>query len=417
MQPVNVRDLEPGQTLANDISNLHGQVIAPAGTVVSPRVRSILKAWGIVEVSVEKDVATSSFPAESPVDVAATESPRQPGAAAFPSHPGLLEILNLAARLKTDALAVPTERSAMPVADTASRSSPSASLHPSWPPLSAETVAQSVGVLPSLPTIHFQVERAINHPSNSAGDIAAVLGTDQALSARLLRLANSAFYGFPKRIDEIAEAVRIIGTRQLHDLVLATVVVGQFRGLDTSLVSMRSFWRHSLAAGLAARAIAGLRRESNIERYFVAGLLHDIGSLVLYQQVPERAQAALKHHHDTGTPLEDAELGIIGCTHAAVGAALLAAWKLPPFFRAVAANHHCPDHHMHTTETGLVHIADVLTMAMGLGSNGEQQLPRFSPTAWDLVGLDVAALERAAHQVLTQIEDAESAFLTEGARP
>jgi putative nucleotidyltransferase with HDIG domain len=268
--------------------------------------------------------------------------------------------------------------------------------------------------LASLPTIHFQVERAVNHPTNSAADIAAVLGTDQALSARLLRIANSAFYGFPRHIEGIDEAVRIIGTRQLHDLVLATVVLGQFRGVDARLVDMKSFWRHSLACGLAARAIASLRRESNTERYFVAGLLHDIGSLVLYQQFSDRAQAALEYHHDTRLPLEESELAIIGCTHGAVGAALITAWKLPQFFRDVAGSHHCLDHRTHTTGTGIVHLADVLTMAMGLGSNGEEQLPRFSPTAWDLVGLDVAALGRAANQVLAQVADAERTFLTEG---
>jgi putative nucleotidyltransferase with HDIG domain len=242
-----------------------------------------------------------------------------------------------------------------------------------------------------------------------------VLGTDQALSARLLRIANSAFYGFPRRIEGIGEAVRIIGTRQLHDLVLATVVLGQFRGVDARLVDMKSFWRHSLACGLAARAIASLRRESNTERYFVAGLLHDIGSLVLYQQFADRAQVALQHHHDGELPLEEAELAIIGCTHGAVGAALITAWKLPQFFRDAAANHHCLDHHTHTTGTGIVHLADVLTMAMGLGSNGEKHLPRFNPTAWDLVGLDIAAMGRAANQVLTQIADVERTFLTEGA--
>ena len=415
MRLVNVRNLEPGQTLASDIVNLHGQVIAPAGTVIAPRLQSILKSWGISEVSIEGEVPTSTLPPVEHAGVAASKAQRLPGASASPSHPGLLEILNLAVRLQASPADGSTGPATQPMAPTTVAISGSVRPPPSWPPISAETVAQRAGVLASLPTIHFQVERAINHPTSSAGDIAAVLSTDQALSARLLRIANSAFYGFPRRIEGIGEAVRIIGTRQLHDLVLATVVLGQFRGMDARLVNMTSFWRHSLACGLAARAIAGLRRETNTERYFVAGLLHDIGSLVLYQQFADRAQAALEHHRGTGAPLEDAERSIIGCTHGSVGAALITAWKLPPFFRDVAASHHSLDRYSHTTGTGIVHLSDVLTMALGLGSNGEEQLPCFSPTAWDLVGLDVAALGRVADQVLGQIADAERTFLTEGA--
>ena len=414
MLSVNVRDLEPGQTLASDVSNLHGQVIAPAGTVIARRTQSILKAWGIVEVTIEGDSPESPPPVEAPTEVAAGESQGRHGEDSCPRHPGLLEILNLAARLKANPVDSPAELTAQTAAPTASPSPASAKPRRSWPPVSAETVAQRAGTLASLPTIHFEVERAINHPASSAGDIAAVLGTDQGLCARLLRIANSALYGFPRRVEGIGEAVRIIGTRQLHDLVLATVVLGQFRGVDARLVDMKSFWRHSLACGLAARAIASLRRESNTERYFVAGLLHDIGSLVLYQQFAERAQAALEHHRDAGLPLEEAERAIIGCTHSAVGAALITAWKLPQFFRDATANHHCLGL-QHTTATGTIHLADVLAMALGFGSNGEKQLPQFSPAAWDLVGLDIGALERAADQVLAQIGDAERTFLTEGA--
>ena len=416
MRLVNVRNLEPGQTLASDIVNLDGRVLAPAGSVIAPRLQSILKAWGIAEVCIEGEVSDANLPAAGPIDVAAVDRPKRPDSFSAPNHPGLLEILNVAARLQANPVDSSGNLASPPPAAPLSIPSPvTAKPLPRWPPISAETVAQRAGALASLPTIHFQVERAINHPTSSAGDIAAVLSTDQALSARLLRIVNSAFYGFPRRIEGIGEAVRIIGTRQLHDLVLATVVLGQFRGVDARLVNMTSFWRHSLACGLAARAIAGLRRETNTERYFVAGLLHDIGSLVLYQQFADRAQAALEHHRGTGLPLEDAELSIIGCSHGLVGAALITAWKLPPFFRDVAASHHSLDRCTHTTGTGIVHLADVLTMALGLGSNGEDQLPRFSTTAWDLVGLDVAALGRAANQVISQIADAERTFLTEGA--
>ena len=414
MRSVKVRDLEPGQTVASDVSNLHGQVIMPAGTVIAPRLQSILKAWGIVEISVEGNLPDASPPEQPQAESIAGEGHGERRDGDDPSHPALVEIMNLAARLRPKPADLPAELLPPAVAPTMNDAAALALPRSSWPHISAETVAQRAGTLASLPTIHFKVERAINHPASSAADIATVLGSDQALCARLLRIANSAFYGFPRHVEGIGEAVRIIGTRQLHDLVLATVVLGQFRGVDARLVSMKSFWQHSLACGLASRAIASLRRESNTERYFVAGLLHDIGSLVLYQQFADRAQAALDHHHRTGLALDEVERAIIGCDHGAVGAALIAGWKLPQFFRDAAAKHHGQGNLPHTPGTAIVHVADFMAMALGLGSNGEEHPSRFSPAAWGLVGLEVSALGRVADQVFEQFADAQRSFLPEG---
>ncbi len=205
------------------------------------------------------------------------------------NNPTFVELFSIAERL-APRIGKPAPTIAMTPAK------PLPARNPLGPPISPETIVARVGTLASLPNIYFQVDKAINHPSSSTSRIGTILSYDQALCARLLRIANSAFYGFARRIDGIEDAVRIIGTRQLHDLVLATVVLSQFKGIDSNLVSMRSFWRHSLACSIASRCLARLRRESNIERFFVAGLLHDIGSLAMYQLLPERAQLALERH-------------------------------------------------------------------------------------------------------------------------
>ena len=262
-----------------------------------------------------------------------------------------------------------------------------------------------------MPSVYSRLEKTISNPSSSAADITKILRNDQGLIARLLRIANSAFYGFPRRVEGLEEAVRIIGTRQLHDLVLATVVLTQFQGVDAHLVTMRSFWRHSLACGIAARSFATLRRESNTERFFVAGLLHDIGSLVLYQLLPDRSQAALERHRNTTLSLEDAERATIGCDHGAVGSAIMSLWRLPEFFKDVAASHHYPGHRRHTTGTAVVHVADLLALSLGLGSNGEVRLPRFSEEAWNLMGLAPECLDQVAEEVVSHIEEAEKMFV------
>jgi putative nucleotidyltransferase with HDIG domain len=324
-----------------------------------------------------------------------------------PANPTVAELMAVAQRLapRTDA-----ER---PAPAPARPGKPLPTRNPLGPAISPETIVARVGTLASLPNIYFQVDKAINHPSSSTALIGAILSYDQALCARLLRIANSAFYGFSRRVEGIEEAVRIIGTRQLHDLVLATVVLSQFKGIDSHLVAMKSFWRHSLACSVAARSIARLRRETNVERFFVAGLLHDIGSLAMYQLLPERSQLALERHHESDKPLDETERAVFGCDHAAVGAALMTSWTLPPFYRDATANHHSAGSRGHTPATAVVHLADLLVQTLDLGSNGEYRLSRVSPDVRERVGLSPGALQGIAAEVLSLLGEIQNLFLGE----
>jgi len=399
MRQVKVSDLKVGDIVACDVPNLHGQVLLATGTVVGPKHGMILKAWGIAEVVIVGESAVPGVPDPVPPTVAEIPA-RAPTGEIL--HPAMAEIQHIAAEARKDAPATPVASGATPAKSS-----------PAWQPVTPETIAGRAGNLASLPTIYFQVNSVINHPSSSTADIAKALGSDQSLSARLLRIANSAFYGFPRRIETIAEAVRIIGTKQLHDLVLATVVMKQFKGLDPALVNMADFWRHSLACGIAARCLAGLRRESNIERYFLAGLLHDIGSLVIYQNLANRAQVVLEQHRATGKAVEVLERTILGCDHAAIGGALIQEWKLPPVLKEVAANHHSLDPRLLSPAVAMVHVADVLTVSMGIGTNGELWPSSLSLPAWESLGLPPSSLSQVATEMTGLLAEAQRLFLTE----
>jgi putative nucleotidyltransferase with HDIG domain len=412
MRLVKVQEIVPGQTVATDVANIHGQVILPAWTVMDPRHRTLLKAWGIVEISVADEAAIppTTGPSSTPQTDAAPFAAPLPLTTKESLHPALVELAAVAARLGRKSASADETRPPPSTAATSERKS----YRPPWPPVSAETVAGHAKTLVSLPTIFFQIERAINHPSSSSTDIAKALSTDQGLSARLLRIANSAFFGFPQRVESVDQAIRIIGTRQLHDLVLATVVLTQFRGVDANLVTMKSFWQHSFACGIAARVLATLRRESNVEHFFVAGLLHDIGSLVLYQEFPQRAAVALEMHRRDKVALDEVERSVIGCDHGQVGAALMTLWKLPESYREVAAKHHNPAGcRSPSVGTAVVHIADLLVAALALGGNGESGLPRFCGEAWDLVALPPSDLGRVAEDVLGLLEETLRLFTEE----
>lgn len=264
-----------------------------------------------------------------------------------------------------------------------------------------EIVAGTVQVA-SPPEIFARINTMVDSPRHSASDIGRVLGKDPALTARLLKIVNSPFYGFPSRIDTVSRAITVIGVRELRDLVLATTVARLFAGLPNDLVSMQQFWQHSTYCALIARLLAGRRRELNVERFFVAGLLHDIGNLLLYRKIPELAREALLRAHHNDAVLEEAERDIIGFTHADVGAELMRKWRLPKGIEEAAKFHHRPaGGQPMSMEAAIVHLADQIAYA--LFDNAEEAIPPLDTLAWDLVGL-------AAEDVEPVVTEAERQF-------
>jgi putative nucleotidyltransferase with HDIG domain len=252
----------------------------------------------------------------------------------------------------------------------------------------ASDLLKGVVSVASLPGVYLRLSEVVSDPRTSAADVGRVIAEDPGLTARLLKLVNSAMYNFPSRIDTVSHAISIVGTAQLQDLALATSVIRLFASMPQGLVTMESFWRHSVACGVTARALAGRRRESNVERYFVAGLLHDIGRLIMYMQVPEQSRMAVTRSRDQRRPLFHLEQELLGFDHSHVGQALLDMWKLPPALREAVAHHHHPERATRfPVEAAVVHVSDLLANAMGLGSSGETGIPPFVPSAWDVIGL------------------------------
>ena len=142
--------------------------------------------------------------------------------------------------------------------------------------VSAEGIVRKSFDIYSLPTIYEKLDREINDPLSNLEDMANILLDDSGLSARILKLTNSAMYNFHSKDDTITRAITIIGTTQLRDLALATSVVSLFKGIDSSILDMEDFWKHSIAVGIAARVIATYRSEPNVERFYLMGLLHDV---------------------------------------------------------------------------------------------------------------------------------------------
>ncbi len=261
--------------------------------------------------------------------------------------------------------------------------------------------------LASPPMIYQRLMEVINHPRGGAADVANVIREDTALTARLLKVVNSAFFSFPRRIDTVSQAVTVVGTSQVRDLALATSVVTLFKDVPKDLVEMDGFWRHSLACGVGARVLAGLRRESNVERFFVAGILHDVGKLIIYLRIPEEAGTILEEARTTHALLHQVERSVIGFDHGQVGEALLDQWNMPLSLREAVHYHHTPGRAgRFPVETAAVHASDVMAHALGLGNGGERFVPPLSPEAWDGLGIDPVLLPPAVEELERQFESA-----------
>lgn len=203
-----------------------------------------------------------------------------------------------------------------------------------------QSLVENVLQLISLPEIYLRLQRVIDDPDHSREQVAEVIAYDPALSMRVLRIANSSYYSFPREIETVASAVSVIGELELRNLVLATTVVGSMNTLGQEGIDIDEFWLHSLRCGLGARLIARAIGGFNPEVLFLAGILHDLGILVIYQRDAPLAAAVSRQIEERHQLRDQAERELLGFDHAEVGALLIDAWGLPQELSELTRCHH-----------------------------------------------------------------------------
>ncbi len=264
----------------------------------------------------------------------------------------------------------------------------------------------------SVPTVYLKLKKALDDPDCTFDDFSKILSADAALCGRVLKIVNSAFFGFSVKIETITHALNILGTEQLNELALAVSVMGKFKGIPEDLVSMDSFWRHSIACGVISRKIASDFNLSNSERYYVAGLLHDIGSLIIYKKTPDAERAVLQECAETNTNLFKVETKTFGFDHADVGGALLQSWKLSDnLYRAVLCHHFPEGSKLEIPLAEVVHVADYVAYDMGLGNSGECATPDLDLQVCGALGIEPSYLQEFRTDVVQEYELALSLFL------
>jgi len=258
--------------------------------------------------------------------------------------------------------------------------------------------------LVSLPAVYLRLKAVLDATDSNLADIADVVGSDPALTARLLRLVNSAYFGLATPIDTITRAISLLGTQEVHDLSLSVSVAQTFDGMSNEVMDMHSFWRKSVVCGIAARELATMSNVLDSERLFVAGLLRDIGHLFIYQAAPHEARQAMEKARLQQIPLYQAERAILGVDYAQIGGELMRHWRLPQSLCEPIEHHPEPEHSGdHELMTSIVHIAGHLTEALEHGDLLEPALDHVSPVAWESTGLSAKQCIVAVHKVEPQV--------------
>ena len=275
-------------------------------------------------------------------------------------------------------------------------------------------LVQGVGGLVTLPNVFIRINQLVVDPNSSTADIAKAVSQDPSFTVRLLKVANSPFYGFSSTIDTVSKAVSVIGTSQIRNLALSMSVARTFAGLPNNLVSMDNFWHHSLYCALVARILAKQARKCDPEAVFTAGLLHDIGELIIFNRLPEPAKESLLLVLDQvdDLPVYLAERQIIGFDHAQVGGELARQWNLPPLLEECIAYHHSvAEAQRYPRETALVHLANILAQMAELDTLEPGDVSPIDPLAWEITGLDETVIELVVREAQEEIIEAEKLFL------
>jgi HD-like signal output (HDOD) protein len=266
-----------------------------------------------------------------------------------------------------------------------------------------KALVQKITDLPTLPSMMATITRLMQDPRTSAEELGRAISSDPALVSKVLKLVNSAFYGFPGRIGTITQAIVILGFSTIRNVVLTTSVLKAFGKGATAGVDVGRFWEHSLLTGAIARSLAMQRGAHFTEETFIAGLLHDMGRIVLSQKLPAEFEKVIQTKLKAGLPQLEAEQRALHLTHGDIGGWLARKWNLPLPFVEVMRLHHFPARVLEGDLSDqpdtvhlvyMVHAADALAKGMRDGALQEGSLAAVDPRVRSELKLEAAGWDR-----------------------
>lgn len=263
--------------------------------------------------------------------------------------------------------------------------------------------------LPALPNVVMQVIQATERETISTSEIEKLLASDPAITAKLLKVVNSAYFGLPRQIVNVNQTIAILGLLQVRNLVMSIGVLNVLNSPTPRIVEIqKQFWQHSFASASCAEQLAKTRSKprKDVETYFVGALLHDVGRLFLFTLFNLPYQEVLKESLKKEEPLDEVERRVLGTTHAELGAALAEKWNLPPVLVEMIRCHDAPPEGVVDDSILCVHVADAIANELapaetaGIASG-------IHPTAMTQLGITESELEQLRETTAAQLAKAQ----------
>jgi len=259
-----------------------------------------------------------------------------------------------------------------------------------------ELLIKNMGELPTIPSVFLTVNKMLSDPRTSAIDVGQAISGDQVISSKILKLANSAFYGFAGRVNTVPHAIAVLGFNATKNIVLTTSILSTLN-LKTPIegFSLAAFWKHSAAVGAIARLIAVETYAQKKEEAFIAGLLHDIGKLILAICAPEEFTNCINVALSKGCLFLDAEKETLGICHTDIVAWINEQWNLPDEIAAVIINHHknIGISGEHAKLVAVVKLADVLARGLQFGHACDHSVPILETSIFSLLQITPKKLD------------------------
>ena len=234
----------------------------------------------------------------------------------------------------------------------------------------AHNLVISVAEKITLPDVYHHISNLVITPEAKIDDFVAVINLDNALAARIIRIANSRFFGYSRKANTVKQAISLIGVIQLHDLLLSSLAIRAFSGIPAEVINQEAFWRSCVYCGITARLLAKKCMLPASERLFISGLLHEIGHIVMYAKIPEQAQDILFESEQSNKPLFLLERAKLGFDYGQVGSEIMRLWKLPDSYCDIPTYHMEPEKAQNNKiEIEIVNLSRLIMLAEELNSD------------------------------------------------